>query len=219
MSVSFTAQHRAFQVFIVTPEPPWFENCYLVRHNPTGETLIIDPGYNAASILESLDEEGCTAQAILLTHAHPDHVGAVRGVQEALHIPCHLHHGDAELLAHIVDYASRRLGLEVEPPLSSTTFTGDPGFQLGGIPFDVIAAPGHTQGGVVYAFDGFAITGDTLFNHGVGRTDLPGGNGRQLMQSITHVLDSLTDDTVLYCGHGPDWVVAEARPWWAAMRG
>jgi glyoxylase-like metal-dependent hydrolase (beta-lactamase superfamily II) len=219
MTADFTTQHGALTLTAVVTDPPWFENCYIVQHSQTGEQLVIDPGSNPERILAALKANGGPVREILLTHGHPDHLGAVRALQEALDVPCRGHEDEAPMVANIADYARRRLGMSVEVPLSFVPFPTGTGFTLGDQSFTAIPTPGHTPGGVCYAFDGFVLTGDTLFNHGVGRTDLPGGDQRLLVGSISTLLDQLPADAFLYSGHGPRWGVDEARPWWSAMRG
>jgi len=218
MSVDFSTQHGNFKLSVVVTDPPWYENCYILQHLPSLEQAVVDPGSNPERIQAALKANGGTVREILLTHGHPDHLGAVRALQEALAIPCRAHEDEAPLIHGISDYAKRRLGMTVEPPASLTTFTNETELELGGERYTAIPTPGHTPGGVCFAFDGFVLTGDTLFNEGIGRTDLPGGNGRQLMDSITHLLAQLPDESYLYCGHGPRWIVKEAKPWWASMR-
>lgn len=219
MSANFTTQHGDYRLSVMVTAPPWYENCYVVQHTPSGEMVVIDPGSDPERILSAIETLGGSVREILLTHGHPDHLGAVRPLQDKLGVACRVHGNEAPLLADIVHYARTRLGLDIEAPLSIEAFADDTAFELGGVPFQMIPTPGHTQGGVVYHFGSFAMTGDTLFNHGVGRTDLPGGNGPQLVASISRLLDGLPNNCQLYCGHGPSWTVAEARPWWTAMRG
>lgn len=211
MPAEQSAKYTDFQVQVIVTNPPWYENCYIVRHPGANQQLVIDPGGNAEDILAVLKENGGETTEILLTHTHPDHVGAVGALQKVLGIECLVHAKEK----HLLDDIQRN---SPTPLLSYKTFTDNTPFKLGGVPFRAIPTPGHTPGGVVYDFGDFAVTGDTLFNHGVGRTDLPGGDGRSLVSSISRLLTLLAPKAVLYCGHGPSWVADEARLWWSQMR-
>lgn len=217
MPVDFIADHGSWTLSVVVTDPPWYENCYIVGHPASGKLAVVDPGGNADKIQGVVEETGGTVECILLTHGHPDHLGAVRALQEVWDVPCRAHRNEAELIGVIPQYAKARLGMTVEPPRSVDYFGDDDVLTLGGQIFRAIPTPGHTPGGVCFDFGPFTLTGDTLFNQGVGRTDLPGGNGALLMKSITGLLPQLADSSFLYSGHGPRWTAGEAKPWWKAM--
>ena len=219
MSADYSAQHGPFQIEAIVTDPPWYENCYIVRHTATGEQIIFDPGNNPDRILASVRANGGKVVEILLTHGHPDHVGAVQVIQDTLGVECRIHERDKPILDDVVRFAARSLGVSVEAVRSAKTFDDHTVFSLGGERFTSIACPGHTPGSVVFDFGPFALTGDTLFNHGVGRTDLPGGDGRALLASISALLGQLAPECQLYCGHGPIWTAEEAREWWPQLLG
>ncbi|HVI52589.1 MAG TPA: MBL fold metallo-hydrolase [Candidatus Sulfotelmatobacter sp.] len=218
MPVDFSADHGDWQLSVVVTDPPWYENCYIVRHVPTGKLVVVDPGGSADKILAALAEIGGEVECILLTHGHPDHLGAVKRLQDELAVPCKAHRDEGPLIDVIVNYAKSRLGMTIEPPNAVDYFTDDDRLTLGGQAFRAIPTPGHTPGGVCFDFGGFTLAGDTLFNQGVGRTDLPGGNGPLLVKSISNLLAALPDASFIYSGHGPRWTAGEAKPWWKAMQ-
>ena len=201
-------------VTTVVNSPPWYENCYLVRHIPTGSQLVIDPGGEPEKILAAIKAGGGPVVAILLTHGHPDHLGAVHDLQQALNAPCQAHQREEPIVRAASNWAGALMGMRLKGPQNCDYFDGEPVLELAPFRCTTHHTPGHTPGGVCYVFDDFVFTGDTLFNQGVGRTDLPGGDGSALSSSITRLLGSLSERQTLFSGHGPSWTVAEARPWW-----
>lgn len=201
----------------VVTAPPYYENCYVVRHRPTGRKVIVDPGAGAERILKTVEAEPGDVAAVLLTHGHPDHVASLAEVAAATGAPVMAHRAEKPILDAASEWGQALLGRPVPMPESVQFLDGEPTLDLvGGV--RVVATPGHTPGGVCYVFDGFALTGDTLFMQGVGRTDFPGGDSRQLAASITRFLADLSDDTLLFSGHGPQWPAGDARRWWHSMR-
>lgn len=206
-----------YEVSVVVTAPPYHENCYVVRHRVTGGKVIIDPGAGAAPILDAVRATPGKVAAVLLTHGHPDHVASLAEVAKATGAPVMAHRAEKVILDAASDWGQALLGRPVPLPEAITYYDGEPILDmLGGI--RVIATPGHTPGGVCLVFDGFAMTGDTLFLQGIGRTDFPGGDGRQLSASITRFLGEIPDETMLYSGHGPEWAARDARRWWTSMR-
>ena len=207
-------QFGEFTVTVVVSEPPWYQNCFIVQRGKGGDQIIIDPGAISSRVVEQIEASGGKATDVLLTHGHPDHISGVRGVQDALGIPCHAHRDEKVVLDKAVSMASMMMGMKLEEPKDPQYFDGEPTLKLLDTEVKVIHTPGHTPGGVCFVFDGFAFTGDTLFNHGIGRTDLPGGNGQTLFNSIGRFLGEVPKDNVLFSGHGPHWKVGEASMWW-----
>ena len=201
-------------VTAVVSDAPYFQNGYVVRHRPSGDMVIIDPGADSSRFVAHVEAAGGSLLAVWLTHAHPDHIAGVNGIQMALDVPCRVSSGEEPLVARASEWSMALTGSPLDGPRDCDYFDGEPGLAFAGAAVTTVPCPGHTPGGVTFAFDGFAFTGDTLFNQGVGRTDFPGGDARQLWQSIGGLLETLSGETVLFSGHGPQWTVDEARHWW-----
>ncbi|MFC1958817.1 MBL fold metallo-hydrolase, partial [Chloroflexota bacterium] len=175
------------------------------------EGIIIDPGAGANQILKRVEDLGLEIKSILLTHRHSDHIGALKEVKEATDAEIAIHADDAESLQtrhhfNPVSHFSRQ-----PPPSPDRLLKGGDSIDIGDLHFLVLHTPGHTQGGICLLGEGVVFTGDTLFNFGIGRSDLPGGNGSQLMDSIHTKLMVLPDNTVAYPGHGPHTTIGTER--------
>jgi glyoxylase-like metal-dependent hydrolase (beta-lactamase superfamily II) len=189
---------------------PFATNCYIVGDESTKEGIIIDPGDEAKKILERVDELGLDIKLILLTHGHIDHVGALKEVKEATNAEVAIHIDDANFKR----YRSSGLVLGLfypHPPAPDRLLKDGDTLDIAGMRFEVIHTPGHTAGGICLLRDGVVFSGDTLFNYGIGRSDLLGGNHSQLLESIRSKLLVLDDDTVVYPGHGDDTTIATER--------
>ena len=195
---------------------PVQENAALVW-GPEGQGFLIDPGDEAERVLAWVAELGVQVQAILLTHAHFDHIGAVQPVREALKVPVYLHPDGLELYRLGADSAARWNLPFVQPAAPDHDIAPGQTFTAGTLTLTARDLPGHAPGHVVFVAagenqPGFAVVGDTLFQGSVGRTDLPGGNHDLLTLGIRRELLSLQDDTAIYPGHGaPSTVGAERR--------
>jgi hydroxyacylglutathione hydrolase len=199
---------------VVVTSPPWYENCYLVRHNPSGATVVVDPGGDADKIRAALDSLGATPTAIWLTHGHPDHLGAADALERAFGLSTLAHPNELDLIAMAGEINRSFTGQGMAGPTRVVALEAQARLTLGDHPVAVIPTPGHTPGGVCYDFGPFVLTGDTLFRQGVGRTDLPGGDEGALWSSISRLLDHATGNAMLFSGHGPGWPADEARRWW-----
>jgi len=221
MTIHAAGDFGDFSLTIAVSSPPWYQNCYIVRHKPSGEIAIIDPGGDADQIIAEVRSQeqklGAKAIDIWLTHGHPDHIGAARAVEQTLGVRTIAHAQEKPVIERASDLNRAFTGEGQDGPTQLHLFEDEPDFTLGGAVVKTIFTPGHTPGGVCFDFGGFVITGDTLFRQGVGRTDLPGGSEAKLWDSITRLLSKLSDEARLYSGHGPDWSVAEARRWWRMM--
>ena len=200
-----------FKTFYFNP----LRECCYVLWDQTGECVIIDPGCfgrrEFARLEKFVEENSLTPVKVLLTHGHFDHVMGLADLTAKWNIPVLLHRAD---FVHL-ELAQRQCamyGMDIENPVVETVDIAD-GEQIvfGETMLDVIATPGHTQGGVCYhcPSDGLLFCGDTLFEGSIGRTDLPGGNYDQLMASIRTRLMILPRDTKIFPGHGFPTTIAE----------
>lgn len=178
------------------------ENCYLIWQEQS--LLIIDPGADAAAIYHQIEQTGAIPVAILLTHAHYDHIGAVDDLRDKYQIPVYVNPLEIEWLQHPVFNLSERLSKDKQVIVRPAEYKLElRDYMLGDIFFNVIATPGHSIGSVSFVFDDFVVSGDTLFNGSIGRTDLHTGNLEQLLNSIASQLFVLPDNYIVYPGHGP----------------
>lgn len=179
------------------------ENSYIFRRDGSEKGLIIDPGEEAPRLLAGIDELGIELEAILLTHCHFDHIGAVTPVAEATGAPVYCPELEVPLLADIMAYVPWPGFGPYESYDADQTVAGGEKLELAGFEIDVIFTPGHSPGHVTYAIpdEDALFSGDVLFQGSVGRTDLPGGDWPTLERSIQSLLDAYPDETVVYPGH------------------
>jgi glyoxylase-like metal-dependent hydrolase (beta-lactamase superfamily II) len=183
---------------------PVQENCYIVRLPNADRAVVVDPGDEAERLLEALDALGIkTVEAILLTHTHFDHVGAVAAVARATGAPVYCPELETEVLADINSYVRWPGFGPFESYDADETVGGGETLDLAGLQFEVSFVPGHSPGHVAYALrDHDAIfSGDVLFQGSVGRVDLPGGDWPTLLQSIDSLLQAYPDQMTVYPGH------------------
>jgi glyoxylase-like metal-dependent hydrolase (beta-lactamase superfamily II) len=194
----------------VLPVGPLQCNCQLVACPRTKEAVLVDPGDEAEAILALVAKEGVTVKYLLHTHAHFDHCGATGAVKTATGAVTCLHDGDRMLYENL-PMQGRMFGMHFShaPALDKTLEDGEP-LRFGDCTLEVLHTPGHSPGSVCFRFRGTAsddawlASGDTLFQGSIGRADLWGGNGRQLLKSIRERLFVLEDDLPVYPGHGGD---------------
>lgn len=185
-------------------------NCYIVHDPDRNSALVIDPGDEPESILQALG--GARVERILLTHAHFDHIGALEEVRTRTGAPVFVHEAEDSWLVNPWLNGSAFFGL---PPVTCQPADGHlvPGdvLEFAGRRFTIVHTPGHSPGSVSLIADGLVICGDVLFRSSIGRTDLPGGDPRQLLDSITRHILPLADETVVLPGHGPATTVGLER--------
>lgn len=179
-------------------------NCSILGDPDTAEAIVIDPGDDISEIEAILSKHGLFVKAILITHAHIDHIGGAAKLKASTGAPVYMNESDSELYAHI-DVQAGWLGMETpeRTDIDVAMRDGDK-VQLGLLDMHILHTPGHTQGSscVWIPAEKTLIAGDTLFRDSIGRTDLPGGDGRQILRSIQGQLLTLPEDTLVIPGHG-----------------
>lgn len=197
-------------------------NCYVLAQREGADAIVVDPGQRAAAPLRRiLDKHRLTPAAVLLTHGHIDHIWSAQKVADAYGCPVFIHPEDRHMLSDPIRgfgprIGQRALGVLFREPRQVVDLARDGEIlDFGGLTVEVDHTPGHTRGSVVFRTSGpdadLAFTGDTLFKQTVGRTDLPGGSGRDLLGSIVTKLLTLHDDTVVLPGHGPSSTIGAER--------
>jgi hydroxyacylglutathione hydrolase len=179
------------------------ENCFLVRPGGGDRAVIVDPGEEAPRLLQAIEAAGVQLDAILLTHTHFDHVGAVAPVARATGAPVYCPVLEVPVLQDVMAYIPWPGFGPYESWDPEHTVAGGETLTLAGLELDVVFTPGHSPGHVTYAVRGepALFSGDVLFEGSVGRVDLPYGDGPTLMRSIAALLDRFDDETVVYPGH------------------
>jgi len=179
------------------------ENCFLLRPSGGERLLIVDPGEEPERILAAVEAMGGEVEAILLTHTHFDHIGAVAPVARATGAPVYCPEIEVPVLADIMAFVPWEGFGPYESYDADETVAGGETLSLAGLELDVIFTPGHSPGHVTYSVRGeeAIFSGDVLFQGSVGRVDLPGGDGPTLIESIGRLLDSHSDETVVHPGH------------------
>jgi len=197
------------------PVGPLTCNCTILGDEVTREAMVVDPGDNIPEILSRLQKHGLTLRQIVVTHAHIDHVGGAAQLRKLTGAPVIMNQQDLGLLG-MMQMQAGWLGVptpEVAPPDASA----EDGLTVGltTLPAQVLHTPGHTPGSICLLFhfndQHLLLAGDTLFAGSIGRTDLPGGNGQQILRSLRERLLVLPDATRVLPGHGPETTIGEER--------
>ncbi|MCM8790872.1 MAG: MBL fold metallo-hydrolase [Candidatus Omnitrophica bacterium] len=186
---------------------PLATNCYIVSDQATGETCLIDPGSDPSRIKEVLRKDGLKAKFIINTHGHGDHIAA----NGAFGIPIYIHRLDSDFLDNPDKNLSRMFFFGIKSPKASRLLEDGERIGLGNIEFEVIHTPGHTPGSISLKVDDVVFTGDALFAGSIGRTDFDYGDESLLIKSINARLLTLSDDTVIYPGHGEPSTIGKEK--------
>jgi hydroxyacylglutathione hydrolase len=179
------------------------ENCFLFRPQGGDRLLVVDPGEEEERILAAIEATGASVEAILLTHCHFDHIGAVAPVAKTTGAPVYCPEIEVPVLADIMAYVPWAGFGPYESYEADEVVRGGETLELAGMEIDVVFTPGHSPGHVTYAVKGepAIFSGDVLFQGSVGRVDLPGGDGPTLLASIGRLLETYSDETVVHPGH------------------
>ena len=183
-------------------------NCYLYHEN--GKLLVIDPGDDASSIINEITNIDIKPSAIILTHGHFDHIASVDSLVDEYDIPVYIHPEDSHYFKlpdfNLSMYYYKQVILKTNPILLHTN-----DISIDGIDIKIVETPGHTQGGVCFYINGQIFSGDTIFFENIGRTDFPSGKHQLLLRSIKRLLETFSDDTTIYPGHGPETTVGHEK--------
>lgn len=180
---------------------PYYANCYIVGSDSTKEAAIIDPGADFNRIDKKIIELGLVPKIIILTHAHGDHIGAVQDLVSKYNVKVYIHKEDAEELSDGNKNLSKFItgkSLSIAPDVE---LEDNDVINLGDLNFEIIHTPGHTRGGICIKVGNIMMTGDTLFNKSIGRTDFPGGSFDEIISSIKNKIFKYSDDIIIYPGH------------------
>jgi hydroxyacylglutathione hydrolase len=183
---------------------PVQENCFIVRRKDAANAVIVDPGDEPERLLGAIESLGIeSVDAILITHTHFDHVGAVAPVARATGAPVYCPELETRVLANIMDFVPFEGFGPFESYDADHTVKGGETLELAGLKIDVIFTPGHSPGHVTYALkdEDALFSGDVLFQGSVGRVDLPGGDWPTLLRSIETLIDALPPEATVYPGH------------------
>ena len=198
----------------IIPVTPFQQNCTLIWDDATKVAAVVDPGGDLDRIEAAIAQQGVTVEKILLTHGHIDHAGGAAELKERLGVPVEGPPRADQFLLDSLPEAGANYGLDGARPITPDRWL-DEGDEVtvGGLTFDILHAPGHSPGSVVFVSRDarFALVGDVVFKGSVGRTDLPGGNHGQLIDAIKRKVLPLGDDVAFIPGHGPTGTLGEER--------
>jgi len=188
------------------------ENCYVVGSEASREAMVVDPGADAERILAVLRRHDLKAGIIIVTHSHVDHVGAVQPLRQATGAKVAMHpltYQEARSHSRMAAQMFYLISPALDPP-DIELAEGDE-VKVGDLSFQVLHCPGHTQGHICLYGHGLLFSGDVLFQGSIGRFDMPGSDGRQLLMSIRDKILPLPDETTVLSGHGPATTLAQEK--------
>ena len=191
-------------------EPPLWNNNYVVIDTESHEAILIDCSNATDEIMNYIKDQKASLKYILLTHGHFDHVLGVNYFKNNYHVPVYLAEKDKQLLSQINSYMSFLHMSDVDVP-KIDGYIDDKIFTIGSYTIKIISTPGHTPGSVCYQLNNLVFSGDTLFHNSHGRTDFPGGNDEDMKNSLKLLFHTLSDDTIVYPGHGENTIIQAER--------
>jgi glyoxylase-like metal-dependent hydrolase (beta-lactamase superfamily II) len=186
-------------------------NTYIVYDDISKECLIVDPSSDSDIIINKINSKNLLPKYIVLTHAHGDHIGAVKELKEKFNIPVLVHEDDYQMLMDPGLNLSKSMSYGPISIKADNVLKDSDVISLGDETLRVIHTPGHTRGGICLFFDNYLISGDTLFKSSIGRTDLYGGNYDDIINSLINKISILPDDTVVLPGHGPSTTIKDEK--------
>ena len=200
------------------PLGPLQTNCYILACQETMQAAVIDPAWDGRSITATTDERGYEISHILLTHSHFDHVGGLADVKAETAVPIYIHPEAVPMLALATQAANRWQMNIPQPPEPDKMLSDGQTLTVGNIALKVLYTPGHAPGHVAFYLPDYNVvfSGDALFQQGIGRTDLPGGDMPTLLASIRDKLLTLPEETQVFSGHGPATTIGDEKkgnPW------
>jgi hydroxyacylglutathione hydrolase len=190
------------------------QNCFIVQHVDSCDMIVIDPGGAANEIINTISQDNGQLKLVLLTHAHFDHVGAVKAICDHYDLPYWVHSADIKLLRRAPIYAISMEKRNIEISLNFKHFIG-PISKWGGNIIEIIHTPGHTPGSVCFLIDNMVFTGDIILTKQKLKVELPGFDNSVLSNSINRILYDLSAETVFFPGHGEPDTIENIRKWWS----
>lgn len=184
-------------------------NTYII-YDEDLNAVIIDPASEAKKIISTIEKNNLKPKFVLLTHGHPDHVGALYELKEKYNLKVYINEKDQEMLETNSTYFGPMLGLDIKDVKGDSYLKDGQELSLGNLKFKIIETPGHTKGGVCILIENILFSGDTLFLGSMGRTDFPGGNEEEIFSSLKKLME-LPDETVVLPGHGPKTTIGYER--------
>ncbi len=189
----------------------YMSNCYIVGCEETKEAAVIDPGADFKKIYETIEELNVKIKFVILTHAHGDHIGALNEVIKKYNVPVYVHEDEVDMLQDANKNLSRmmfRKEIKVEP---QKLLKDGEIIELGNLEMEIIHTPGHTKGSISIKVENIILTGDTLFNGSIGRTDFLGGSFEDIISSIKTKIFKYDDEVIVYPGHNSPTTIGNER--------
>lgn len=189
----------------------YMSNCYIVGCEETKEAAVIDPGADFKKIDETIEELNVKIKFVILTHAHGDHIGALNEVIKKYNVPVYVHEDEVDMLQDANKNLSRmmfRKEIKVEP---QKLLKDGEIIELGNLEMEIIHTPGHTKGSISIKVENIILTGDTLFNGSIGRTDFLGGSFEDIISSIKTKIFKYDDEVIVYPGHNSPTTIGNER--------